>query len=286
MQKSLALLLLIQTILPIGSVFADEQKTIFWQTYHRPPGIIKNGDNAGHGFVQQTLKLVVSNMPEYHHVMSTTTLARSLADIKSGKNVCHPALFKTTEREQDMYFSQASMMNPTNHVIALSGTLEHLVMGNTIDLITLFSQPNLTYGLVNERSYTNSIDMTIEKYLNTSQVVKITNTDLGLLFKMIELKRVDVSIGYPFELKYYLSGSKKQELKLNAYAIANEPYYAYGSMACPKNEWGKKVISRINEVLSRLKPTTEYKNAVTTWWESDRGTARFERFYKNEFLQQ
>ena len=97
---------------------APANDTILWQTYHRPPGTFNFGENKGQGFVQQSLQMIIEQMPEYQHEMPITTLARAIADIKAGKKACHPALYITPEREKEMIFSNASILNANNRVIA------------------------------------------------------------------------------------------------------------------------------------------------------------------------
>lgn len=275
---AVALLLLANPLLAFGD------NTIAWQTYHRPPGIIKTGAHDGQGFVQKSLDLIIKELPEYQHEMPLTTLARSLSDMKAGRFVCHPALFKTAEREKFMYFSQASMINPTSRIVAHDKKIEPLVRNGAVDLAQLLQQANMTFALVKGRSYTQPIDDILAQYLNKNVLFEMTSTDLEPLFKMVALGRIDVTIAYPFEVNYYIKNSPVTALALNVYAIAGMAQFSFGSVACPKNEWGKQIIEQVNTALKALKPKEEYKRAVTTWWEGERDNPQFEAFYQDVFL--
>lgn len=263
---------------------AQDKGVISWQTYHRPPGIILTGEGQGTGSIQQTLKLVIDKLPDYDHQMPLTTLARSLEDIKQGKKVCHPALFKTAERERFMYFSQNSLMNPTNRVIAHGNKIAHLADGDTVDLVKVLREPRLTFALIKGRSFTQPIDAILAQHLDKSAVVDLSNTNLSMLFQMIEMGRIDVTIAYPYEVQYYLQKTLKTVGNVKIYKIADMPTYGLGSIACPKNEWGKKIIEKVDLALAELKPTPAYKNAIKGLWQDSGSASEFDTLYNNVFL--
>ena len=258
--------------------------TIFWQTYHRPPGVILTGPNEGAGFIQQVLKLIIKKLPEYEHKMPLSTLARAITDIKYKKFSCHPALFKTTEREEFMYFSNAAMVNPTNRIIARKDFFDDYLRDGWLDLREITEYQNFTFALIKGRSFTPDIDDVLAQYLNGNNMFLMSNTDLSPTFQMIELGRVDATIAYPFELNYYTQHDQLSKQHLETYPILGVPLYSIGHVACPKNEWGKMVITKINAVLEALKPTKAYKYALTSGWQDNRNDPSFEAFYRNEFL--
>jgi len=263
------------------------KNTIFWQTYHRPPGIIMIGDDKGTGFVEKALDLIIEKLPDYKHEKPMTTLARALSDMKAGQSVCHPALFRTKQREKFMHFSQSAMINPTNRIVAHPGKVEVLAKKDgSVNLIELLQLPDLTFALVKGRSYTQVIDDVLADYLDQTHLFKMTNTDLSSLFQMIAMGRIDVSIAYPFEVNYYLNDNPKERKGIKTYAISGVDKFAFGAVACPKTKWGKKVINQVNMALDELKPTEAYHKAVTTWWEDEADSEAFRQLYVNEFLNQ
>jgi len=266
------------------SLFANDSKTILWQTYHRPPGVIKSGQYLGQGFVQKVLDLVIQRMPEYQHEMPLTTLERAISDIKSKKYACHPSLLITPERESFMYFSNAAIVNPTIRIVAKKGALDKYVYNGAIHLQDIFQQPDLLFAFIKGRSYSPVIDKSIETFLNNDNIFRMSNTDLSPIFQLVEMGRVDASLTYPFEFNYYAEGKKNNSITM--YRIADLPEYNMGAIACPKNKWGLEVITKVNAVLAQIKPTTEYTNAMTTWWESERLEPAFQAYYQSDFLNQ
>lgn len=264
--------------------FASAKDTILWQTYHRPPGTFNYGVNKGQGFVQKTLQLIIDKMPEYQHEMPVTTLARAISDIEAGHNVCHPALYITPERRKHMVFSDASILNPNNRIIAKPETIAPFLKNGAIDLEHILQQDILSFGHVKNRSYGNVIDGIFTKYQQTKNFVPLQNIDLTRVFKMIEIGRVDLTIAYPFEIQHYLNESPQTAKQLQAYSIANMAPYDIGSIACPNNAWGKKITQQVNKILKEIKPTVTYQKALTTWRENERSSKLFQQYYHDYFI--
>lgn len=262
----------------------DDYETIYWQTYHRPPGIIKTGVDQGSGFVEKALKLITQQMPEYSHEYPIASLTRALTDIKAQKNVCHPALFKTKERAEYMLFSEASMINPGNRIIALKGTLDHIAEGNYIDLPKLLESHQFSFSLIKGRSYGQAVDDKIGEHRKDNKSQLLASTELGAIFHMVLKKRVDFTISFPFELNYFIEKSKVSQNAFASYYIKDVPKFTLGYVACPKSPWGEQVIAKVNKVLSETKLKDSYKQAVTSWWGNEQFSKEFEEFYNTEFL--
>lgn len=262
----------------------NDKGTIYWQTYHRPPGIIKEGTEQGSGFVEKALKLIIKEMPEYKHEFPIASLTRALTNIKLHKNVCHPALYKTKERQEYVAYSEATIINPGNRVIARKGTLDEIAEGNYIDLKKLLSSQKYAFSLIKKRSYGQVVDDKISKHLTDSKSQLLASTELGTLFHMVERRRVDFTIAFPFELNYFIEKNKIKDDVFVSYYIKDIPKFTLGYVACPKNAWGKEVINKVNRVLKNVKRKQSYKEAVTSWWGHEQFTEEFIHFYNNRFL--
>ncbi len=101
---------------------------------------------------------------------------------------------------------------------------------------------------------------------------------------MINLNRVDLTVLYPFELEYFLKHNVDVSEQFSIYKIKGVNPYNIGSIACPKNKWGKDIITKVNTILEQIKHTEAYKTAITTWWEYERETAEFKQYYQEVFL--
>ncbi len=258
--------------------------TIYWQTYHRPPGVIMLGPETGNGFVQKVLQLIIARMPEFQHEMPMTSVSRAISDIRAQKNVCHPALYKTKQRNQFMYFSDAAIVSPSNRLVARSGILETYAQNNEIDLNAVLNANKHSFSLVKNRSYSQVIDTALANHKAQTHMHLMTHTDLTATFHMINLNRIDFTIVYPFELSYYLSQYPETKAQFKTFNIQGVSPFNYGHIACPKNSWGKTVINKINVILREIKNTPEFKLAATTWWREASNSAEFELYYQQQFM--
>lgn len=258
-------------------------KTIHWQTIHVPPSTIKSGPLQGQGFVQLVLQQIIAELPDYEHQFPITTLARATSDMKSGKNVCHPALMITEERQKWAYFSRASFFNPNNYLV-MSADVADKFTQSPLQLDELTRQPNLIFAVIKNRAYGTSIDNFIAKQLDQQQRLDITSDNLSYMFRLLTVNKVDVTFAYPFEVAWFTKDKPQYRDNLILRPVANQPQFLVGHVTCPKTDWGKQVISRIDEALKNLKPTDTYKQSMTRWWPEQSIDNTFERFYQDHFL--
>ena len=216
--------------------------------------------------------------------MPLTSLARALADIKSEKFACHPAMFKTPERQEYMYFSQAVLINPTNRLISKKGTFKDFANDGYIKFQEIAEYQDFTFALVKGRSFTKVLDKQIALYLDKNNIFPMSNTDLSPIFQMIELGRVDATIAYQFELEHYIKEYSQLPTTFDVHQLVGLSTYSSGHIACPKNEWGRKLIAKIDAVLDQIKPTEAYKYALTYWWPHERNNPEFVQYYRTEFI--
>ncbi|XOV78312.1 MAG: TIGR02285 family protein [Aestuariibacter sp.] len=272
-------------LLPAAADTAEND--IFWQIYHRPPGIFIDGEFAGKGFVQKALHEVTSRLPQYQHIMVRTSLARALMDIQNQKQVCHPALFKTPERQTFIEFSVASLVHPTNRLVmrrSLARILFHDNVG-TINLLSLLNNEKLTFALIHERKFGANIDQFMAQVNLGDRLVSIPSENLDNMLNMVSRGRTDITIAYPFEIEHFNQALQKPYETLDTFVIEDVPAYSMGYIACPDNDWGKTVINDINNVLRRIRHKPDYRNAITTWWREEAKAPNFAQYYEQVFLE-
>ncbi|MDM7862224.1 TIGR02285 family protein [Alteromonas sp. ASW11-36] len=265
-----------------SGVNADSAKVINWQTFHVPPLYMKVGERIGEGFVDKMLALIIEGLPDYQHNMPLTTQARALYDIQLGKQACHPALFKTAERQKFAVFSTPAFFTPSNRLIINAGVADTRQLSSPINLLHTLENQDISLALVQGRSYGPFIDQIIANY-PTENILRISVERNEVVFQLVNIQRVDATIAYPFELNYY-SREAMAESNLKSFVILDSPAYSLGHVACPNNAWGKAVIARVNNSLKDLVATPEYLQAMTTWWQAEAQEPMFVEFYNAEFL--
>ena len=266
-----------------GSALADhnQHKTITWYAYHQPPAAIVEGPQKGKGYVDKMLTLLTDNLPGYRHVVLPASLGRVTYDLKAGKNVCFAAMMVTKERLNYVHFSQRSMLTPNNRVTMKKSLAKKLGLTDEVALSWLKQQPDLLLGMVDGRSYGTKLDNLLQQ--DSSNVVsRPDDSNLGL-YHMLEKDRIDYVINYPHEaseaFKTLDSTTDYTTLK-----VTELEDFVYGSVGCPKTDWGKKVIDDINVVLTRLKQSPRYYRALSEWLPQDIRKQGFETAYRQDFI--
>ncbi|MBE0365275.1 hypothetical protein PULV_a2042 [Pseudoalteromonas ulvae UL12] len=263
---------------------ANGQERIIWQLNHAPPSTIVHGQYKQQGFIDLILEQIIRKMPEYQHSIEVSSLAGSTFEIRSQKTVCLPALFSSPEREKFMLFSQASIVHPSNRLVFLNKNSKGIA-GQQLDLAHLLARKDLYLGLDKSRSYGAVADAALADVEPISHVYRRASESPNGLIEMVALGRLDYTIAYPFQVQYYLQSNQLVgKSPLTMAQIYGQAAYSMGQVACPKNEWGKQVITRVNQVLNQLKPTQEYKAAMTRWWKESAQDPNFVTFYQQQFL--
>lgn len=273
-------------VLCLSSSYVFCSETVYWQTYHRPPATILHGEFKKQGFVDRSLQLVTQQLPQYRHVQYTSTLARAIQDMKQGKPVCHPALYQTKERESHLTFSIPSIITPTIQLVATPDFIEANELSPPVDLKPLIDGDRFSFALVAGRSYGEEIDAMLDSRSHQYSQLLMPVSGMDQVFSLVQKKRVDLTIAYPFEFNFYLKAEApgSEPLRMLPFANTKQPF-VLGSFACPKNPWGRKVIEQINRALERVRGTSEYLQAMTQWWPKQAETPEFIAFYRNSFLQ-
>lgn len=255
---------------------------IQWQTFHFPPLYMKQGPFEGQGYMDQTLALLIASMPDFEHHLPLTTHTRALADIREGKPACHPALFKTAEREAYALFSMPSLITPANRFIVSKQTLLTRKIQEPVDLSTVLLEHQLSVAVIANRVYGERIDRALDTYVEDN-ILKMPIAKSAVIFQLLYRDRIDAAIAFPFELRYFET-THNAEGKMLAMVIENMVPYAVGYIACPNTAWGHNVIEAVNRALAKLVHTEAYMLAMTSWWREELDKPEFTSFYQQALL--
>lgn len=98
---------------------------------------------------------------------------------------------------------------------------------------------------------------------------------------MMHRGRLDYIIGYPIEGQF-LNKALGGKSTIESFPIEGMPDYFLGYIGCPKNEWGKEVITKINAVLQSHRNTPEY-HAAYEFWLDENSIKRYREFVKEVY---
>lgn len=272
---SLAVILVSAVSLPSVSMAKD---TIIWTYFSYPPlYIIEKGKVSGIGIEIQNL--LWKNMPEYTHERVEASVQRMFEDMKHGKKYCVIGALKNPEREAFLHYSLPCRIELPEGLMLRRSDLQKYGAGSEVSLEELLKTGHFTLGYLKGSRDSGILDTIIREYQEKKKVVTISGTDsFQQLLKMIDAGRIDGIIGNSFTVKE--AGFEDRIAVVPIKENRNNPIIGYA--VCPKNDWGKQVIDKINAILKKEIPTEKYLQIYTPWIDKQ-SMPRFRELYE-EYL--
>ena len=257
----------------------------WWLTDFPPYSNPVDGE-PGTGAVDLVLRGVVAAWPELTlHEFRVANTSRIWTSIDAGAEACYTSALRTPQRARQAYLSDVFMLPPIQ-LIVRKDRLDKIPMNanGEVQFGALIGKQGINGALVAGRAYGTELDAALASKAHGANINFTGATVLGAnIFRMIAAGRVDYTLDYDFILAYQMQDSAA----LNALVtlpidIANTPLV--GSFACPRTPWGKKMIGRIDAIVSRLAQDPRYRDQFERWLTpatKARYAARFDEFYKN-----
>lgn len=244
------------------------QDTISWTYRHYPPLVITKGQFKGQGFVTRQRQMVIDRLTEYKHELLEASMSRTLAEAQDAQHNCSSALIKTAKREEYLIFSIPSSTAP-RHRLIYNKKHSHKVLKSAengyVSLDKVLKHEDLTMVLEKEVNYTKNLTPILEA--NKDRIYRRSSTDSGGPYQMIMSDRMQLTIAYPFAAAYQFSQIQGAENHFSSIGILETKKLPsiISYFACPKTEWGKKVIGKINNILLDLIENKEYIGYEERW---------------------
>lgn len=234
--------------------------TITWIITEWPPyQYEENGVYKGYGVEAQ--HLIEAELAEYEHKTISANFARLISEIKTKNSHCAFGILKAPAREEYGHFSEADLYFLPNVVFMHKDKFEELGNPASISLEKLLSDKKNTFALSVERSFGVTIDNLLEEakspghtnieYLYTGE---ISNT----IFKRLIHKRIDFTIEFPVEGNY-IARQLGGDQTIVPVIIEEESGLLNSHTICSKNEWGLKVVKRINQALEKIHASNSFQ---------------------------
>jgi len=259
---------------------AYSKDTVVWAVADRPTSYILEGVDKGRGVVDEVYYLLHKNLKEYEHKTNKMNFARVLQQMENGENQCACG-FKKPEREKVGYYSVPAVIALPFSVIVKKGKLDE-IYGKTesIALKNLLENEKFKGGVSKKRSYGN-ITPLIDTYEKKGNLYAHSSTQN--LMKMLMADRLDYAIEI-HSFANYIAKQLDNEDIFETYAIdenKNKVLIAY--IFCTKNEWGRKIIEKVDRILEKERQTASYVEIMGRWYD-DKGRKIIKDYYNNNFL--
>ncbi len=229
-----------------------------WQVVHWPPFQMLEGLDKGQGRFDALLELYKTNLPQYEHKTIAINWARFFNEIKKGEKICSIFIIRTKERDTFAWFSKPASIGLPLRIMMRESSIETLGNRNPISIVTLVKDNRFRGILVYKRSYYTVIDKILEDYASLSTVKRLATPEESII-QMLLAGRADYTIEYPYVANYMANKFQAEyDTKIESIPIKELQEYGQSSCACPKNDWGKKVIEDFDKMLERIKRTPEF----------------------------
>ncbi|GAA60339.1 hypothetical protein P20652_2205 [Pseudoalteromonas sp. BSi20652] len=229
-------------------------KTINWLTHDFAPYYILNGQYQHQGRDESIISLLEKQLPNITFNRMIIPSGKVIQELSNNShNACALSLYKNDYREEHIYFTDESSTTGLSPSIAMHKRLAdalNIADSNKVSLLDLIQEKKLTLGVSMSRSYGQEIDSLINTTPTIDLVIRPTRDSLASLTYMLNLKRIDILLGYPSE-HYYLAKLMNFDKNLTQRALIESPDLSYGFIGCTKNEQGAEDIALLNEQLKK-----------------------------------
>ncbi|MBF0120855.1 MAG: transporter substrate-binding domain-containing protein [Desulfobacterales bacterium] len=256
--------------------YSWSKDTIIWGHACIPPLYFCEGDKVS-GIGADIENIIFENIQEYNHNRLSSNLERIMENLKKQGLFCSSSISKNPEREEFLYYSIPEAIIPPIHIFIRKEDYANFGGSTMVSLEGTLKNKQLTFGYPSARSFGPEIDTIIKAHANDPHVSATYSSDISeQQIKLLANKRIDYTIGGYFAIKL---AAKKQgvEDKIIALRVHEKQDYLVLYIVCPKTDWGKAMIGKINAILKNEIPKQRYFECFKPF---------YDEITKNEFKNQ
>jgi len=232
------------------SAFSQEKETIRWLGWEQVPNFITQGDYKGRGIGDSLTNTLQLKLPQYNHEMVISNTRRYNILIRE-ENVCVAWAWIVPGSENFRIHSVPVSLAPRTGIQILKSK-QHLFgnPGETLSLAKLLSNPNITLGYLEEMSYTKKVHQLLNKYRGKKNIHFSSRSEVEFNLSMLDRNRLDYFFGFSAQA-IFDAEVKGIPNKYQFYNIEEIDMYMSMHTHCSKTPFGKKVMSKVNKILTR-----------------------------------
>lgn len=231
---------------------SQNANTIYWVKPGFEPLYIASGPLRDQGFGDRVITDLEQHLPHYTHKVMRANYMRLMAELRRGHNVC-AILHYTPQRAAYIHYSNQLILAPSYQLYSSKDTMERLqhhpgwVEGRTSFETLLANNPKLRMALTPGHSYGKERDQIIYRYREQLDIVR-GYAGQETLLKMLMAMRLDVILEFPWVVNHYQRQLGIAPGDTHKVVLDDVPAYEPAYIACPKNAWGKAVVTAVNNI--------------------------------------
>ncbi len=256
-QKWFCFVLLVLFNLTLSCAFAGEKPKVIWRVTEWPPFYFSTGPDKGEGLYDQMIKRYQLGMPEYEHVHVDMTTPRAMMQMKHETDdvntaVCHASMLFSSLIGVAHISNTSSILLP-HKILARKEKADQILDlsedgGKSVSIEKLVLDKRFKGGLA---SYgTHHVLIKYQNHHDEMTNITLVSEDYANLVRLLLNKRVDYIVQYSPTVQYFGSseGGVQDVALIDIAETLKQPYIKV-YVGCTKHDLGRKVISKVNEVL-------------------------------------
>ncbi len=241
------------------------KETIIWGHACIPP-IYVCDENKLTGVAVDIENIIFENLKEYNHKRVRSNLERLLQNLKTKGLFCNSFISKNADREKFLYYSIPAAIVPPIHIFIRKDDYAAFGGTNAISLENTLKNSKLKFGYPSFRSFGPTIDSIIKLHAKDAHLFPTYSSEIvKQQIILLKDKRIDYTIGGYFEINF--AANQGTKIEIMPLKIEETQNYLVLYIVCPKNEWGKRMIDKINEILRKEIPTQRYFDSFKPFYD-------------------
>ncbi|SFU69084.1 TIGR02285 family protein [Pseudoduganella namucuonensis] len=240
---------------------AQAGERLNWGWFNAAPFMMVAGPDHNQGVFDQIRALLREQMPDYEHQDIQAPFPRILQEIRNGNAWCFVGGVKTPAREALAHFSApVAVFLPFKAVVRKDRLAE---FGDSVSLAALLDDKALKTSFLRGRTHTPPIDALLQQAPSPSY-----HSEFNEALQMLLARRLDYLVEQPI-ISAYSARQLGRDGELAALPIRESSEFTLSRVMCPRNEWGLRVVRRVNAVLRAERDGARYRAIVERWSDPD-----------------
>lgn len=236
------------------------KEKITWPYICYFPLYICEGNKVSGGYGLDIFNIIASSIPEYEHQLEMLPVKRALEDMRKGANYLYYGLYKTPDREKYLYYSLPCRIALPTMLVIRKSDLDKYDGGKTLSIDNLIRNKTYKLLLFNSISYGPGVDEVIKENEKNPNIYMEYRTD------EVDRYALDLLLNNRIDCMLSLNGTqylaKKMGVADNIHFIRinEQSEFKAGYITAPRNEWGRLMIDKVNNILRKEVPTDQFFN--------------------------
>ncbi|MCP4295239.1 MAG: hypothetical protein GY786_06500 [Proteobacteria bacterium] len=277
--KQLSLLFILLIFCNNLSAQNSDKERIEWAIFDKAPFYILSGLQQGKGVNDGLLKLLQNKLGAYDHRTLRMNPSNYLHEVQYKSNLCMVSLNKNRVLDKILHFSKPATIYLPPRLIMKVDIVQYSDVAEEISITELFHNPELKGALELGRNYL--IGNLIPKNLEDSNFVFL-DKGADYIFNKLYYEEINYMIESPMMINY-MERINEMQGEMVSIPIWEVPTHQVGYVNCTKNDWGKRVIRQVNQVLTLEQKGKQFRK-ITERWLSANERKRFRRLYNQYIL--